>query len=348
MVIPFTPLKIVVLLVGALLAMFFYGRASLGEDSSLDGPRPAEQHHYFHNGAAWTPLVWGAPDGGMFNRPQYAPLSMHRYWFGAPYLQTMIMPPAGSHMARSLKLKENEFYFRYHVPPGYERAGWTHGIGYAAKQPGFSYGPNVYPTSRAYIAGTPQHPQYSGEATGAHINLLKFEGRSIAGNRDLDAAQRYLALGDEQFAKGEFAQALRHYRRAGEAAPDFSAAFFRQGFAYIASNRSDFAAAAFRRGLGLDPNWNESRFDLARLLGDSSDQFEQHAAQMRTKAETRSMNSDTYFTLGVLHFVNNDDQAATAYFDAVYHIGGKNAQFLQGFPAGSRGRANQPAAADGG
>ncbi len=339
MLIPFVPLRVVAIIVGATLLMLLYGHVGLGEETSNDVAKPAEQHRFYNNGAGWSPLVWGAPDGGMYPRRQFASPTVHRFWFGAPYIQTIIAPSPGSYWARSLNLKDNEIYYRYHVPPGYERLGWTHGIGYAPKQGGMSYGPNVYPERQAVIVGTPQHPQYSGEATGSYQKLLHFEGARGSTNREVKAAEHYVALGDAHFAKGEFNQALRQYRRASEAAPDFAAAFFRQGIAYVASNRSDFAAAAFRRGLGLDPNWNETRFDLAGLLGDSSAKYDEHAATLRVKAESRAADADSYFTLGVIHFLKNDDQAAQAYFDAVYHLGGKNAGFLNGFPAGTRGRS---------
>src|SRR5262249_44834052 len=150
------------------------------------------------------PLVWGAAEGGMFPRRQFASPTVHRYWFGAPYLQTMTWPTAGSHQARMLKLKENQFIYRYHVPPGDERWGWTEGIGYAPKEGGMSYGPNVYPQRKAVIVGTPQHHQYSGEATGSYQNLLHFDGPYASTDRDVDAAEKYLVLGDEHFGKGEF------------------------------------------------------------------------------------------------------------------------------------------------
>lgn len=349
MVIPFVPLRIVAVALGAALFAILFGGVSFGEDRSLDdGPKPAEQHQLFHNGAAWAPLVWGSAEGGMFHRRQFFSPTVHRYWFGAPYVQTMTWPRQNSHLARSLKLKENEFVYRYHVPPGYERWGWTEGVGHAPKEPGISYGPNVYPEKMAVIVGTPQHPQYSGEAQGSYQRLLTFSGPYASNDRDVDAAEKYLALGDEQFAKGEFTQALRHYRRASDASSDFASAYFRQGIAYVAANRSDYAAMAFRKGLGLDPSWNETRFDLTGLCGNAAADFDGHAKAMREKAEGRKGDSDAYFTLGILHFLKNDEQAAQAYFDAVYHLGGKNAAFLKGFPEGSRGRAAPAAKAEGG
>lgn len=347
MLIPFVPLKALAATVAAALLLLFYGHFAFSEETERDVAKPAEQHHYFNNGAGWSPLVWGAPEGGMYPRRQFASPTVHRFWFGAPYIQTMIAPAPGSPLAKSMRLKENEIYYRYHVPPGYERIGWTHGIGYAPKEGGLPYGPNVFPERQAILVGTPQHPQYAGEATGSYRRLPQFDNARGSTNRDVKAAEQYIALGDAHFAKGEFTQALRQYRRASDAAPDFSAAFFRQGFAYVASNRSDFAAAAFRRGLGLEPTWNETRFDLAGLLGNASNKFDEHAASLRVKAESRTADADSYFTLGVIHFLKNDDQAAQSYFDAVYHIGGKNAEFLSGFPAGTRGRS-APAGAGGG
>lgn len=349
MLIPFVPLRLVAIALGAALFAFLFGQVSSGEERpSDDGPKPAEQHHYFHNGAGWSPLVWGAADGGMFHRRQFYSPTVHRYWFGAPYLQTMTWPAPNSYLARSMKLKENQFIYRYHVPPGYERWGWTEGVGFAPKEGGMPYGPDVFPEKMAVIVGTPNHPQYSGEAQGSYQKLLRFDGPHASNDRDVNAAERYIALGDELFAKGEFTAALRQYRRASDAASDLASAYFRQGIAYVAANRSDFAAMAFRRGLGLDPRWTETRFDLASLCGNASAEFDDHAKAMRERAEGRKGDSDAYFTLGVIHFLRNDDPAAEAYFDAVYHLGGKNAAFLQGFPEGSRGRSVAEPKAEGG
>src|SRR5436190_7425626 len=118
MLMPFVHLRILAVIVGAALLALFFGQTSKGAETGAEGPSPAVKPYFFHNGAAWSPLVWGAPDGGMFPQRQFASPTVHRFWFGAPYLQTMIAPPAGSPLARSMKLKENEFYFRYHVPPG--------------------------------------------------------------------------------------------------------------------------------------------------------------------------------------------------------------------------------------
>lgn len=339
MAIPFPPLRVAALVVGAALLVWFSTRLSIGGERDSDGPRPAEQHRFFHNGSVWTPLVWGAPDGGLYPQRQFASPNVHRYWFGAPYLMTVIDPAPGSYLARAYNLKEGQILYRYHVPPGYEQWGGNYGVAFAPREGGPAYGPDVYPESEAVIIGTPQHPQYSGEVVGVRRETARVEGRRVSSTRDIAAATRLISLGDEKFAQGEFSLALRHYRRAADAAPDLATAYFRQGLAYVASNRADFSAAAFRRGLRLDPQWPEARFDLARLCGPAAEKFNEHTETMRVTAESRRADSDAYFTLGIIHYLRKQDDAARSYFDAVYHLGGKNAQFLDGFPAGSRGRA---------
>ena len=84
-----------------------------------------------------------------------------------------------------------------------------------------------------------------------------------------DRARQFIEFGDAQFRDRNLAGAYDRYKKAGEAAPDLAEAWFRQGHALADLGRYDQAAAAFRRGLGLRPDWPASGFKLADLYGDN-------------------------------------------------------------------------------
>jgi hypothetical protein len=84
-----------------------------------------------------------------------------------------------------------------------------------------------------------------------------------------DRARQFIEFGDAQFAARNLAGAYDRYKKAAEAAPDLAGAWFRQGHALADLGRLDQAAAAFRRGIRLRPDWPASGFRLADLYGDN-------------------------------------------------------------------------------
>lgn len=84
-----------------------------------------------------------------------------------------------------------------------------------------------------------------------------------------DRARQFIEFGDAQFSARNLAGAYDRYKKAAEAAPDLAEAWFRQGHALADLGRYDQAAAAFRRGLGLRPDWPASGFKLADLYGEN-------------------------------------------------------------------------------
>jgi hypothetical protein len=84
-----------------------------------------------------------------------------------------------------------------------------------------------------------------------------------------DRARQFIEFGDAQFAARNLAGAYDRYKKASEAAPDLAEAWFRQGHVLADLRRFDQAAAAFRRGIGLRPDWPAGGFRLPDLYGDN-------------------------------------------------------------------------------
>jgi tetratricopeptide (TPR) repeat protein len=161
---------------------------------------------------------------------------------------------------------------------------------------------------------------------------VEFVKEPVASNADARArAARLIALGDEQFGGQQFHSAAQRYRLAAEAAPDVADAHFRQGFAYLASNRHDQAVAAFRRGLAIDPLWVNSSFRLDDLYDGAGLAKSSHIDGLaRTALENRSK-SDYYFLIGlVLHFDGQQDRAKR-FFERAQKLSGADKSHIQVF-----------------
>ena len=144
-------------------------------------------------------------------------------------------------------------------------------------------------------------------------------------------AARFVSFGDDQFGDQEYHSAAQRYRFAIEAAPDVAGAHFRQGFAYVASNRYELAAKAFRRGLELDPMWVNSAFRVDDLYGRNKLAKGSHLDGLAKSALIDRGNSDFYFLIGVmLHFDGQQDRAKK-FFERADKLSGDKDAHIQAF-----------------
>ncbi|MBW3597394.1 MAG: hypothetical protein KY475_08975 [Planctomycetes bacterium] len=148
-----------------------------------------------------------------------------------------------------------------------------------------------------------------------------------------ERAQHFLAAGDRLFREQKHHDALQRYKTAAEAAPDVADAYFRQGFALVATNRYDLAADGFRRGLALEPSWAESLFRLDELYGDADLAKQAHLDALARAALDNPNDADLMFVLGVfLHFDGQADRARR-FFVRARELAGDAAPHLDGFLA---------------
>jgi hypothetical protein len=149
-----------------------------------------------------------------------------------------------------------------------------------------------------------------------------------------ERAQHFLSAGDRLFREQKHHEALQRYKNAASAAPDVADAYFRQGFALVATNRFDLAAAAFRRGLTLEPNWAESLFRLDELYGDADLAKQAHIDALAGAALDAPEDADLMFVLGVVLHFDGQAERARRFFVRSRELAADGAPHLDGFLAG--------------
>ena len=148
-----------------------------------------------------------------------------------------------------------------------------------------------------------------------------------------ERALHFLSAGDKLFREQRHHEALQRYKSASEAAPDVADAYFRQGFALVATNRYELAAAAFRRGLALEPSWAESLFRVDELYRDAALAKQAHLDALARAALDAPSDADLMFVLGVfLHFDGQGDRAQR-FFVRARELAADGAPHLDGFLA---------------
>jgi tetratricopeptide (TPR) repeat protein len=142
--------------------------------------------------------------------------------------------------------------------------------------------------------------------------------RDPAGDRLLAQGKRILKLGDADFAKQNYTEALKHYRKAVEVSPGLADAWFRQTFALIALGRYPEAAKALRRGLEVQPDWPGSDFRLDTLYANDQLPKKDDLNTLARAAEAEPQNAELMLLLGVfLHFDGQAERAAAFFQQAV-------------------------------
>lgn len=154
----------------------------------------------------------------------------------------------------------------------------------------------------------------------------------VASNAQARArADRFVSFGDERFGEQQYHSAAQRYRFAMEAAPDVASAYFRQGFAYIASNRYDLAVEDFRRGLALDPLWVNTSFRINDLYGRNGLAKNAHLDALAQAALVDRGNPDLYFLVGVMLHFDGQPERAKKFFQRAEQLTGDDADHIDAF-----------------
>lgn len=148
-----------------------------------------------------------------------------------------------------------------------------------------------------------------------------------------ERASHFVAAGDQLFREQKQHEALQRYKSAAQAAPDVADAYFRQGFALIATNRYALAAEAFRRGLSLAPDWPSSDFRLDHLYGDAALARQAHQDALANAALHDPENADLMFTLGVFLHFDGQQERARKFFARAKELNAATAPYVEGFLA---------------
>jgi hypothetical protein len=136
-----------------------------------------------------------------------------------------------------------------------------------------------------------------------------------------ERAGLFIEIGDRHFRDRKLADAYDRYKKAAEAAPDLSEPYFRQGHALTALTRYDQAAAAFRRGLALRPDWAAGGFRLSELYRDKDAARLATLDTLRRNAEAQPADANLQLAAGVAFFFDGQKEAAQKFFERAQALG---------------------------
>jgi len=147
----------------------------------------------------------------------------------------------------------------------------------------------------------------------------------------LALAWKYIGYGDAHFGNQRYPDANVRYRKATRVAPQLADGWFRQGFAMTATQRYDLAALAFKRGLGLEPDWPKSDFRLGELYGGNAMAKTAHIDALADAAVKAPTDGDLLFIVGVFLHFDGQQQRAKPFFQRALQMAGADGEYIKGF-----------------
>jgi len=302
----------------------------------------------------YHPGYFGHRHFGFHRHFGYGHVGFHRNYFRGYYR------PFRSFYPRTFVYYSRPFYGSYYYPPVYGGYGCHYG-GFGAYAPGVIaplyadagsvYGPDAVKeflgVDRDFAKG-PLAPRplvidvkpaddgrrivAAPDKDGAPDKHAAAPEERIASNREArQRAARFVSFGDDRFGEQQYHSAAQRYRFAIEAAPDVAEAHFRQGFAYVASNRYELALESFRRGLQLDPLWVNSSFRLEDLYGRNALAKNSHLDGLAKSALIDRGNPDHFFLLGVMLHFDGQQERAKKFFDRADKLAGGDNDHIAAF-----------------
>lgn len=149
--------------------------------------------------------------------------------------------------------------------------------------------------------------------------------------RSVALGRRFIEFGDAQFLDQKYTTAYLRYKEAVKAAPLLADAWFRQGFALVASGRYEWAARALKRGLELDPKWPRAGFRIDLLYGDNRMARQAHLDALAQAALDDPEDPDLLFLMGVMLHCDGEAQRASPFFQRAMELAGAEIAHLKAF-----------------
>lgn len=152
-------------------------------------------------------------------------------------------------------------------------------------------------------------------------------------NREsLDRAWRFIGYGDAHFENQKYVDANQRYRKATEVSPRLAEGYFRQGYAQVALGRYDAAAKAFKRGLGIDPDWPKSNFRANDLYGQNQLAKAAHLDALADAAAKEPNSPDMLFLVGLLLHFDGQQARAKPFLQRAIQLAAGDDAHLRAFP----------------
>jgi tetratricopeptide (TPR) repeat protein len=123
------------------------------------------------------------------------------------------------------------------------------------------------------------------------------------------SAQQYVALGDLAFSERRYGDAVSHYAKAIEYAPDDAVLYMLLSDALFATGDYHYAASALRKALELEPRLVDTIVDKHAVYSDPQD-FEKQLGYLESYLKDNFLDEDARLVLGANYLFGNKPHQA--------------------------------------
>ncbi len=148
-----------------------------------------------------------------------------------------------------------------------------------------------------------------GEGQAAGVNLPPEKRDPALAQALARSAQQYVALGDLAFSERRFGDAVSHYAKAIEYAPDDAVLYMLLSDALFATGDYHYAASALRKSLELEPRLVDTIVDKHAVYSDPQD-FEKQLGYLESYLKDNVLDEDARLVLGANYLFGNKPHQA--------------------------------------
>jgi tetratricopeptide (TPR) repeat protein len=210
----------------------------------------------------------------------------------------------------------------------------------------------VMPAPDPFLPLRPEVLAARGEVARADREDKVFVSNAAARQR----ATKFMELGDNYFAQGNYVLAYERYKSAVEAAPDLVEPFLRRGQALIAMQSYAFAATTYIHAFKMHPAWAKTNFRLDVVYGNRQREKQDHLDNLAAAAE-RQPTAELMFLLGAQLLYDGQAERALRFFERAKELhqgeplpipGNEDKAPAGNNPAGNNPPGNNPPGNNGG
>jgi hypothetical protein len=127
-------------------------------------------------------------------------------------------------------------------------------------------------------------------------------------------AAKFMELGDNYFAQGNYVLAYERYKSAVQSAPDLVEPYLRRGQALIAMESYDLAGDTYLHAFKMNPNWAKTNFRLDTLYGNRQHEKRDHLNTLAAAAE-RQPTAELMFLVGAQLLYDGQAERSLKFFE---------------------------------
>ena len=145
--------------------------------------------------------------------------------------------------------------------------------------------------------------------------------------QDGDFADAYLNLGSIMYAKGQYQDAAKNFKKLTELTPTNAQGFLNYGQTLLKLDKYDDAMLAFQGALKADPNFSEADKELAKLYL-KKENYDDCIKSMEKYVKTNTKDSYAFYVLGMAYKRKKDNANAISNFKSAVALDPKDTEAL--------------------